>query len=136
MPLTLNNEQALGSRRADSVTVTSVNTAFQVVRIPWSDPQNRKAKIRKLMITNNQATAAILQFWDADLSSSTPATRGTGTLAGALLTIGIAASGTSGVTGTTAVYGEADLPAIEFEAGVACTSSTFNTNIAIELEVY
>lgn len=79
-----NEVQAFGFSKAETVVVTSANTATQLMRIPWPDPYNMKARIKKILVSNVDVSGAQLLIWDADLSNSTPLTRGTGTITNCL----------------------------------------------------
>lgn len=127
------------SRKADAVTINSANTATQVLRIPWAAPVHGKAVIRKIQITTANQSGVTVMFWDADLSNSTPTTRGTGTITGSYFNIGVPPPSTaqSGTLTNTVSYNADQLPAYEFEAGVAvAVTGAQATQVGLELEIY
>ena len=128
-------DNSFSTRKAETAIGTSAATATQLLRIPWADPYNMKARLKKLQITNTVSGNCSVYFWDADLSNTTPVTRGTGTITNALLHIGIAASPIASGGGTTVTYSEDQLPALEFEAGIAFAATNINTQVSGEFEI-
>ena len=111
-----------------NVRVTSANTTFQLARMPWADPVNKKGRLKKVAITNLDGAGVTVHMWDQDQSSSTPATRGSaGT---ALVVLGVTGAAASGLGGTTTVFGEKDLPAEEFLGGISLQATRINVAIS------
>lgn len=118
-----------------------------ITRAPWPAPVGKYYKIRKVMVTNNVGSGAQLLLWDQDLSSATPAGRGS---AGAALIqipvqiaspIPVAGSGfllttLSGVVGNQVVRSYEQLPQEKFQAGITAQAiNCLNMHVAVELEV-
>lgn len=110
---------------ADTVVVLSsgsTSAITQLKRAPWANPVNRKLRLRKLQVTQTSGQTGVLVLHDADLSNTTPTTRGTGTVAAGLMHFGLTT--TSGLQATTIYGGEDGIPGLIFEAGIACTVLT------------
>jgi hypothetical protein len=115
--------------------ITSAGVDTLLTRAPWQAPINKYYRIIKVVITNYNGSAGTLSLWDQDLSSTTPATRGS---AGAALVNlscpGPAASG-AGISNTV-TFGSDALPNERFEAGItAQMSNSLNTFVMLELSV-
>lgn len=136
MGATMPTDNSFSTRKGDTVVATSASTATQLLRIPWADPYNMKARLKKLQISNVISGSTTVFFWDADLSNTTPTTRGTGNLTNNLLAVGVGAAPLSSGGVTTVTFSEDQLPAIEFEAGIAFASNQINTQVSGEFEIY
>ena len=131
-------------------TITSGQTDFMITRAPWPAPANRYYIVRKIDVqspgNDNVASGNAAVFWDQDLSSATPASRGSG--GGPLLvatihpTIINNVSGAPSATASGAFIGANEAtpsgldtqPRIPFYAGITCRAP-INTTIQLELEV-
>ena len=107
-------------------------------RVPWGNPVNKVFEPRKIIFACNSQSGGALTIWDQDLSSATPTSNGS---AGhALITVapqpyGLAAS--SG--GSTSVVATLDLnncPHITFLAGLTGRSTTIDTVVTVEGQIY
>lgn len=115
-----------------SVTVTSANSTFQLARMPWADPVNKMGRLKKVAISNLDGAGVTVHMWDQDQSNSTPTTRGSaGT---ALVVLGVAGAGASGVGAATVLFGEKDLPATAFNGGISLQATRINVQISAEIE--
>lgn len=108
------------------VTGTSANLNFQLTRVPWADPFNLTYHLKEIHITNPDGAAGQVLLWDQDLSNTTPASRGSASVDGAVYVAGVAASGSSG-TGLTAVITLAN--PLKFDAGIAMQVSKLNMTV-------
>ena len=119
--------------------ITSAASTQMITRVPWQPGAQKTYHLRKVVITTVSGTAVTglgntVTFWDQDLSSATPATRGNAST-GALLTINNVNTNLSGGAATT-VLGLNELPRVRFEAGISCQAVNINTAIILELEMY
>jgi hypothetical protein len=89
------------------------------------------------MATTASGNGAIVTVWDQDLSSATPSVRGNAST-GALLTIATVSniSVSGGTVGQNTVMGLNECPRVRFEAGITAQSTSPNTSIILELEMY
>lgn len=120
-------------RVSKTLRITSANSNFQLSRAPWPDPVNRIYRIKQLVISNPSGAAAQVVIWDQDLSNSTPVARGSA--GGALINVGVAASGASGTYSAAEKFDEGQLPDVFFQGGIAVQANQINVAIAAELEV-
>lgn len=111
--------------------ITSAASDFMITRAPWPSPVNKLYRLRKAVVSTSGAVGgATVILWDQDLSSATPATRGSA--GAALVTISTAAN-LSGTSSTT--YDENSLPREFFQAGITARTTSINTAVSLELEV-
>lgn len=118
-------------RQWDKILIDSASTNKQLVRGPW--PIGSKLAIRKIVASNTSGLPVTIVMWDQDLSSTslTPVSRGSAL--DPLIVVGVGATNTSGSVVTTNIG--ANLPVVEFEAGVAVQATGFpGTHILVEFE--
>lgn len=120
-----------------SKVIISGATNTLITRVPWQPGSNKTYHLRKVQATipsnASGSLASVVTLWDQDLSSATPSTRGNAST-GALLTINNVGS-ISGASATVAL-GLNECPRIRFEAGITAQSTSPNTSIVLELEMY
>jgi hypothetical protein len=122
---------------AKSRVITSAASTQMITRVPWQPGSQKQYSLRKVVVSNTSVSGFnnnIITFWDQDLSSATPATRGNAST-GALLTINTAAT-VSGNVSPTVILGLNELPRVRFEAGICCQAAGINTGIILELEMH
>lgn len=122
-----------------SKVITSASVNYLITRTPWQPGAAKAYHLRKVIVTTVAGSAVTglgntVTFWDQDLSSATPSTRGNAST-GALLTINNATANLSGAA-QTVVLGYNECPRIRFEAGVTAQATNINTAIMMELEMY
>jgi len=63
---------------APAVLMTTGGTAYQIFLVPWTSPANANGYLEKLIISNQNAAAGTINFWDADITSTgtVPTARG------------------------------------------------------------
>lgn len=117
--------------------VTSANSNFQLTIAPWmAEPFGKTVALNDVKISNFNGAAGAVHFWDQDgTNSGAPASRGSA--GGALITVGFAASGASGVSAseTTASVDESTLPAKEFRAGIMMQCTVLNVQVSANIRV-
>ena len=113
---------------------TSANADQQLCRLPWFWSQGAiSGKVIRMTIGNPSGVAVTVRFWDQDLSNtSAPPSRGSGSVQGALVVYGGAASSSSGTQfSTTYSLNQCHFP--EMYAGIAFQVS--DVNVAVYAEV-
>lgn len=132
MPNTIFTRKAFSFKKGYSVRIASGAVSTQLVRMPWQVPVQKPGVLRKVLISNQFATAGTLAIWDQDLSNTTPPTAGSA--GAALLPLGFGASTVSGSAFQTTVYTADQLPEIQFYAGMATQSTQPGITVAFEVE--
>ena len=113
--------------------INSASTTVMITRAPWQAGVNKYYKIHKIVVSNFDGSPATLHLWDQDLSSTTPA--GRGSASAALITVGVGAGGASGVACTTKTITEQELPKERFFAGISAQATSINVHVMIECRV-
>ena len=127
------DHELFGVRRtAYTRPIPSANTSIQLVTARWKD--NRRLRLKKVLITNRVGNQGIVRIWDQDLND--PSVPSTGSAGSAILELGVDRVAASGTGAVTAVYDELSLPNISFQAGIALQVSEVNMSVAVEYEVY
>ncbi len=116
-----------------NILVSGASTDFQLWTAPWASPGLKVGYIKNLAITNTVGAGMEVRIYDRDLASTTPTSRGSGSFGGALMVVGVAAAGTSGV-GVTTVF-DNTLPSEIFQAGVVVQCSQTNAHIMATMGV-
>lgn len=124
-----NFETANASVRVqNSVANIASGTAAQLIRGAW--PINQKIEINKIIVTNLSGLPGTLLVWDQDLSNTSAV--GFGSSTAPLLTIPYGTVAGSGLVAVQTILSEAQLPFLEFEAGIAIQSPNLGTHVAFE----
>lgn len=117
--------------------ITSGNVDTLITRAPWPNGANRYYVLRKATAVNSTLSGGgAIVLWDQDLSSTTPAGRGSG--ASPLYSIPVTGAIISGIgsnaASTATRVGLETAPRIAFYAGITA-QGPINSQIALELEV-
>jgi len=75
---TIKELPGLEAKQWDAI-ITNANTDTQIAIVSWSPPANAFGILKKLIISNQNAGAALITAWDADItstSSTKPPARG------------------------------------------------------------
>ena len=121
-------------RKPKSARITSANSTFQLTRVPWADPVNKRARIVSLNVANLNGVSTTLHLWDSDESSATPVKRGSA--GAALIVVGVPAAVASGVGAGELVIGEGDLTKEVFNGGIAMQATQINVQVSAEIEYF
>ena len=122
-------------RDSGHVWCTSANSNFQVARSSWPNPANKRIQLQKILITNMNGAATTVHLWDQDLSNTTTLGRGSGSVGGSLISIGVGAGNSSGVGGTTVTIPDNDCTIEYFGSGIAAMSTQINVLVCCEYDV-
>ena len=112
------------NRKSVSKKITNATTETQIFTAPWRE--RRRYFIKKLVLTNENAGAATVQFIDKDTASPTPPVRGTTNTAPLLEFIV--------PIGVTVTLPESELPCEFFLSGMVAYSSVNNVVVMVEVE--
>lgn len=107
-------EFPLGRPETQQGTITPASTNFQLMRIPYPNPDAAKTTVLALHFSNTTGTAAIVTIWDQDLTDNSNAAGNRGSTSAPILRYNVPASGDVITEVVTRPY---------FQTGIACQST-------------
>lgn len=128
------NDVIGGERQENFVNVSAANINTQIILVPWS-AANKQGILEKLIITNNNAGAAVVKFFDEDIvttgtsGTNKPPARGTAALPTIMPNIPLA-------IGEKLILGANECPNVRIQGGLACQATVTDVHIFAQVIVY